>query len=122
VSNVFDANMVDITTAAKYVAAGAGVIVVSVPKFTRATMTAITKISSIDQRPMNFMTRNIKVLCFNHVCHRFWIEIMMSIIPATLKIGTRILAKKIMIAMKYSPDWMKCSIPSIMVLGSFSPR
>ncbi len=99
-SNVFDANMVDITTAAKYVAAGAGLIEVSVPKFTRATMTAITKISSIDQRPMNFMTLNIKVRCFNHVCHFFWIEIIMSIIPTILKIGTRILAKKIIIAIR----------------------
>ena len=99
-SNVFDANMVDITTAAKYVAAGAGLIEVNVPKLTRATMTAITKMSSMDQRPMNFMTRNIKVLCFNHVFHRFWIEIIMSIIPPTLKMGTTILAKKIMLAMK----------------------
>lgn len=97
---MFDANMVNTTTAAKYVAAGAGVIDVSVPRFTRATIMAITKISSIDQRPMNFMIRNIKVLCRNHVFHLLWMEVRMSIIPTTLKRGTRILAKKIIIAMK----------------------
>jgi len=92
--------MVMTTTAAKYVAPGAGTIVERPPMFTRATITAMTKISSMDQRPMNLISLNINVLCLSQVFHCLWIEIKMRAIPTILKAGTRILAKKMITAMK----------------------
>lgn len=114
-SKVSAANMVQITTAEKNDAAGAATVEVKLPKLTRADMRAITKMSSIDHRPINSIKRNIAALCRRPFFHLNLIVRRMIIIPIILKTGTRTDAINIIRPIPNSPDWKKYIIPSIIV-------
>ncbi|MCY1310526.1 hypothetical protein D9M70_607250 [compost metagenome] len=62
-SKVTAAIMVSTTTLAKAAAPRFASMLARLPKFTSATRMAITKISSIDQRPIHSMKRYIRMRC-----------------------------------------------------------
>ncbi len=107
VSNVSAADMVQTTTAQKYVVAGAAIVEVSPPKLTSVDISAITKMSSMDQRPINSINRNMLVLWRRPLFHLKVIESKMITIPIILKSGTSTEAIKMIRPIPYSFSWKK---------------
>src|SRR5690554_2944013 len=120
-SNVMAANMVNITTAPKAKAAGPGVIDIKLPDRINATSIATTNKSTMDQRPINSVTRYnlVRVLALNSLL--FWMTNDNQINASILPTGTIILAKKITAAIGHEPFCHNSITPPIMVDGLLWP-
>ncbi|MCY1186716.1 hypothetical protein D9M73_276170 [compost metagenome] len=77
----------------------------------------MTKISSMDQRPMNSMKRYINIRCRAESGCRRWTEYNSKPMPTSLNVGTRILAMNTTAAMGTMPCLSRVMTPDMMVSG-----
>ncbi|MNN51268.1 hypothetical protein D3C81_1658950 [compost metagenome] len=121
-SKVKAASIVRITTVAKATAPRLASTLAIRPKFTTATKMAMTKMSSMDQRPMNSMNRYIKMRCRADKGWRRCTEYNNKPMPTSLKVGTRILAMNTTAAMGTMPCLSRVMTPDMIVSGLPCPN
>jgi len=95
------------TTEPNAIAPGPAVISASDLKRTSATVSVMTKMSSIDQRPIRSTMRYSEVRSCGRQLERRCVVMLSSASTVSFIIGTRMLATNTMIASGQSPDVQK---------------